>query len=330
MINQNKKIRFSTILSTFGNRYDRYCAVGYKKNTVLEEMFEDAKKVKDLEGLELVGGRQLNEENIDTILELKKQYGFDISCIIIDIFAQPKWSKGSLTSNDKEIRKTTINEVKKYMDIAPKIGCNLINLWFAQDGYDYIFQADYINAWNLMIDGIRECAEYRNDIKIGIEYKIKEPRTHCYIGTIGKTLSLLNKINKENTGVILDVGHSLYAYENMAESVALCKVFGDKLFHLHFNDNYRLWDDDMMVGSVHIPEYLELLYWLNKVSYKGWYSIDIYPYREPGIGALSESIKWLKALINIVENTDASEIESVLNSSDSIKSSALVRKMLIK
>ena len=249
---------------------------------------------------------------------------------LIDIFAQSKWSKGSFTSLDKGIRKAAIIEVKKYMDIAPKLDCDLINLWFAQDGYDYIFQADYIKAWDLIIEGIKECADYRNDVRIGIEYKIKEPRTHCYIGTIGKTLSLLNKISKNNTGVVLDVGHSLYAYENMAESVALCKVFGDKLFHLHFNDNYRLWDDDMMVGSVHIPEYLELLYWLNKVDYNGWYSIDIYPYRESGIDALSESIKWLQALINIVENTNIQEIQSVLNSGDAIRSSSLLRKMLIK
>lgn len=114
--------------------------------------------------------------------------------------------------------------------------------------------------------------------KLGIEYKIKEPRTHLYIGTIGKTLLLLEKVNRNNVGVILDVGHSLYGYENMAESSALCKFFGDKLFHLHLNDNYRYWDDDMMVASVHIPEYLELIYWLKKVHYKGWYSLDIFPF----------------------------------------------------
>lgn len=329
MINKNSNIKFSTILSTFGNRYDRYCVTGYKKNTTVEEMFADAKKVRDLVGLELVSGRQINEDNIDIIKNLKKKYGFDISCIIIDIFAHPKWSKGSFSSLDLSTRKLAISEVKKYMDIAPKLNCNLINLWFAQDGYDYIFQTDYMKAWDLIIDGIKECAEYRDDVNIGIEYKIKEPRTHCYIGTVGKTLVLLNKINKENTGIILDVGHSLYAYENMAESAALCKLFGDKLFHIHFNDNYRLWDDDMMVGSVHIPEYLELLYWLKKIDYKGWYSFDIYPYREKGINALDESIKWLKSLISIVNSIDSKEIEGVLLKGDAIKSSSLIRKMLV-
>jgi len=167
-------------------------------------------------------------------------------------------------------------------------------------------------------------------LKLGIEYKIKEPRTHLYIGTIGKTLLLLEKVNRNNVGVILDVGHSLYGYENMAESSALCKFFGDKLFHLHLNDNYRYWDDDMMVASVHIPEYLELIYWLKKVHYKGWYSLDIFPYREDGIGAAKECIAWLKSLINAVNNVDDREIDEIINESDAVKSSALLRKILFK
>ena len=145
----------------------------------------------------------------------------------------------------------------------------MIDIWPGQDGYDYSLQSDYIRDWEYMIEGISECVDYRKDIKIGIEYKPKEPRTHCYVSTIGKTLSLINRIGKDNIGVVLDVGHALCAYENVAESVALCSLFGNKLFHLHLNDNYRYWDDDMMVGSVHIIEYLELIYWLKKTEYRG-------------------------------------------------------------
>jgi len=96
------------------------------------------------------------------------------------------------------------------MDIAPKLNCDLLDVWFGQDGYDYSFQSDFIKAWNLIIDGLKECAEYRSDIRLGIEYKPKEPRTHIYIGTIGKTLVLLNKVNKDNVGIIVDVGHAFY------------------------------------------------------------------------------------------------------------------------
>jgi hypothetical protein len=51
------------------------------------------------------------------------------------------------------------------------------------------------------------------------------------------------------------------AGENVAEAAVMLSMYGDKLFHLHFNDNYRFWDDDMIVGSVHFVEYVELLFW---------------------------------------------------------------------
>ncbi len=248
--------------------------------------------------------------------------------IVIDLFIRPKWGKGTFASPDPKIRKESVEEVKKYMDIAYELDCKLINLWFGQDGYDYVFQSDYITAWDRIAEGVIECAEYRQGIKVGLEYKLKEPRTHCYISTIGKTLLLIEKIKKDNVGVILDIGHSFYAYENPAETVALCKILGDKLLHLHLNDNYRYWDDDMMVGGVHIQEYLEILYWLKKTNYKGWYSLDIFPYRENGVEAVQESIAWLKNMIAAVDKTNEKEIERVISEENGVKSLWLMRKML--
>ena len=74
-----------------------------------------------------------------------------------------------------------------------------------------------------------------------------------------------------------------------AESAALLQYFGNKLFYMHFNDNWRLWDDDMTVGSVHTIETLELLYWLDRMNYTGWYALDIFPYRENGISAATRA-----------------------------------------
>jgi xylose isomerase len=216
------------------------------------------------------------------------------------------------------------------MDIAAELDCYMIDIWPGQDGYDYSFQADYTKDLKYLIDGIAECASYRSDIKIGIEYKPKEPRTHCYLSSAAKTLYLLEKIKKDNVGIVLDVGHALFAYENMAESVALCNLYENKLFHLHLNDNYRIWDDDMMVGSVHLQEYLELIYWLKRTNYNGWYSLDIFPYREDGIGSARESINWIKEMIKAVNSIADEEIEKVLKEGDAVKSLELLRKMIFK
>ncbi len=323
-------IRFSSGLHVFGNTLDRFVGGGYKENRTLEQMFADAAKVKDLKGVELVANWHINESNIDEVKKLSKKHDLAITMVVIDIFTQAKWSMGSFAAKDPAIRKQAIEDVKKYLDITAQLDCDLIDLWFAHDGFDYSFQADFIKAWQDIIDGIKECADDRTDMRLGIEYKIKEPRTHIHIGTIGKVLALLSKVAKDNVGIIIDVGHSLCAYENMAETIALCKLFDDKLFHLHLNDNYRAWDDDMLVGSVHLQEYLELLYWVKKVGYSGWYSLDIFPYREDGIKSADESIEWLKVMIKAIESVDDQEIEAVIKRGDGVEALGLMRKMLFK
>jgi sugar phosphate isomerase/epimerase len=46
----------------------------------------------------------------------------------------------------------------------------------------------------------------------------------------------------------------LMASEKVAESAVLLQHYGNKLFHLHFNDNYRTWHDDMILGSLQMVE----------------------------------------------------------------------------
>ena len=132
-----------------------------------------------------------------------------------------------------------------------------------------------------------------------------------------------------NVGVTIDVGHALVAYEDVAESVAILSRAGNKLFHMHFNDNYRLWDDDMIVGSVHTIEYLELLYWLDRVGYEGYLSLDQYPYREEPEQAIAESIAWLKALRCIVDRMGPARVKAVLAGGDATAGQRLLRRAMM-
>jgi sugar phosphate isomerase/epimerase len=173
------------------------------------------------------------------------------------------------------------------------------------------------------------CRRYP-DIQFSLEYKMKEPRTHSFLARCADTLLLAKEINLPNVGVTIDVGHSLLAYENVAEAVVMLKMYGDKLFHLHFNDNYRSWDDDMIVGSVHFVEYLELLFWLKETGYSGWYSMDLYPYREHAKEALRESIEFIKGIDRILILDVMSELREIIKEGDATKSTAWVRKLILE
>jgi len=129
-----------------------------------------------------------------------------------------------------------------------------------RDGYDYIFQSDYRTERRWTIEAVKTAAKACPDIRFFLEYKSKEPRTHSTWARAADTLLVARETGLPNVKVTIDTGHSFAGGENMAEAAVILSDYGRKLFHLHFNDNYRSWDDDMIVGSVHFAEFLEPLF----------------------------------------------------------------------
>ena len=319
---------YAIILGNLGNTCDRFCSGGYKDNPDTMTMLERAAGIEGVTGVELVGTWDIRPDNVAEMSSKLGDLGLECVSIIPDHFAQAVWGRGAFVSRDPAVRRKAVDVTLETCDIAAKLGCELINIWNGQDGYDYPLQADYQQQRDWLVEGLRECAAKFPRMRFALEYKMKEPRTHSYLARMADTLLVCSEIGADNVGVTIDVGHSLLAYENVAEAAVLARRAGDKLFHMHFNDNYRSWDDDMIVGSIHTVEYIELLYWLDRIEYDGWYSMDQYPYREDACRALSESVAWLKALQGKVD-AHREQIAQVLEEGDATKSSALLRKMIL-
>lgn len=320
------KYKLGACLPTFASCADRYCLSGYGHGVAtMEEMADAAVEVGGIDGLEIVSNWHVNDDNIDYVNKLFKDRGLAVSMVVPDLWTQAKWGKGSLASADPNTRKEAIAEVKRSMDWAAGVGCGYVDVWPGQDGFDYPLQVDFSEAWKNLRAGIEECAAYRSDVKLLVEYKLKEPRTHCYVNSAAKTILLLQGI--KNTGCLLDYGHSMGSGENVAEAAALIAKYG-MLDYLHLNDNYRAWDDDMMLASVNIPETLEFVYWLKKLNYTGWLTLDIFIYREDKIPAARNCFDWLKTLFEAVERTGMEKIAAVLATEDANESVKLVRNML--
>lgn len=320
--------RYAVILSNVGSCCDRYLSTGYSDPFSIDEMFDRVAAIGHVQGVELVANWNISAKNVQQIRNNLDRTGLKLVSIIPDHFGQMKWSKGAFSSKDASIRKEAAAHTKEMMDIASDLGGEIVSLWPGQDGYDYYFQADFIEERNWFEEGVRECSNYRKDIKVSIEYKLKEPRNRSYPSNVSSTLLMVNQIGADNCGVTIDYGHALVAYENAAESVAILKKYGDKLFHIHMNDNYGYWDDDMIAGSVHTIPYLEFLYWLKLTDYKGWVSMDQYPYREDGQKAVNESIQWLIALNDVMNSMDDHEVQRVIKSGDATQSSRMLRKYM--
>jgi xylose isomerase len=142
---------------------------------------------------------------------------------------------------------------------------------------------------------------------------------------VGTVLLLLQGL--DDVGVLLDVGHALQGGENVAAAVGLLSRYG-KLDYLHLNDNYGDWDEDMMVGAVHLVGHLELVYWLKRVNYQGWLTLDIFPYREDGVRAATECREWMEGLFRAVDRVGMETFAEVIREADACSASELVRRAL--
>jgi sugar phosphate isomerase/epimerase len=322
-----KTWKLGACLPTFASCADRYCLSGYGRGgKTMEEMISMAQTVEGLDGLELVGNWHINDENIAKVMKLFRDNALAIPMIVPDLWTQAKWGRGSLAAADPKTRRDAVAEVKKCMDWAAEAGCPFVDVWPGQDGYDYSFQADFIDAWKWLRDGVAECAAHSKKVKVLVEYKLREPRNRCFINSAAKTILLIQGIG--NTGCLLDIGHSLAAGENMAEAAALLADHG-VLDYVHLNDNYRTWDDDLIFSSVHVVESLELVYWLLRSNYKGWLTLDIFPYREEKVPAARESFEWVRAMIDRVQKRGLDTITGIVKRGEGTDSIRLARELLL-
>lgn len=233
-------------------------------------------------------------------MDLLESHNLKLGMISIDLYSQPRWAMGSITSPDPKIRSQALSAIKSGMELGSQLGLDQVNLWLGQDGYDYPFQQDYLRAWDSISSAISECADHLPQLKLFLEYKLKEPRTHLLLNTGSKVLMLLEKLKKPNLGITIDLGHALMCYENPAEIACLAHGLGYPIY-LHFNDNYRDWDHDLIPGTVHLWELFELIVWLRALGYTNWWGLDIYPYREDPAQACQQAIQILSRLIELAD-----------------------------
>ena len=320
--------KYSVILGNLGNTCDRFCK-GYKDNPSTEDMLARAAKIPYVEGIELVGTWDIRPDNVKQMKKLMNDYGKKCVSIIPDVFTVKEYGKGTITNSDPKIRQQSLDYLRQMSEIALEMDCQTLNMWMAQDGYDYLLTTDYDQKREWLCEGTAKLAKEFPMLRFALEYKPKEPRNFSFHARMADTILAAKETGCANVGICIDTGHGFMAGENVAEAVILAKRAGNMLFHMHFNDNHGTWDDDMMVGAVHSTIYLDLLFQLKKTGYSGWLSMDQYPYREDATDAIAESVLWVRSFEQIVDENYA-EIDALIKQNDAVATSRFVRKVLFK
>lgn len=319
--------RVATHLAPFFNSADRYNPGGYKESLPVEECIRLAASVPGLDAVELNFRITVDEQNVSAIKALLSEVGLNCANVSMNIWGGAQWKFGSLSNPDPALRRAAVDLVTVGMHTALKLDCSLISLWPGQDGMDYPFESDYGKMVDWFLESLQACADAVPEVRICIEYKPKEPRSHLLFDTAARTIWLLSKIDRANVGVLLDVGHAWLGYENVAQSAVYLHREG-YLDLIHFNDNYGEWDWDLIPGSLRLWESIELIYWLQELNYRGYYSIDIASPRSDPVAAVGTSVKNIHRMYRAAQRLDRNTIRENHNNCNPIANLGYLSDML--
>ncbi len=143
-----------------------------------------------------------------------------------------------------------------------------------------------------------------------------------------RTLLGIEQIGLDNVGVLLDFGHSLYGGESPADAAQLIIDHG-RLYGMDVNDNLRGWDDDLVVGSVHLIEILEFFHVLRQNGWDGVWQLDQFPFREDPVDAVKTSIRTLKALHRALDRLDVPALLEAQDRQDAMATQRIVQDALL-
>ena len=311
----------------FGQFVDRFASGGYGPEVSITDAIRRAASVGEITALDLNYPFWSSEIGVGEVRSVLEETGLRTLAITPEIYTR-EFRAGAFTSPDPKVRQRALDVIAQATEAAHELGADYVKIWPGQDGFDYPLQADPRRLWELSVEGMQNAAGPHPEMPFAIEYKPKEPRTHMFFSDAARTLLAIEDIGLANVGVLLDFGHSLYAGESPAAAAELCLARG-RLIDIDLNDNFRSWDDDLTVGSVHLVETLEFLLTLMRAGWDKPWKLDQFPFREDPVEAARASIRMLRALLGLLDRIDIDLLDAARERQDALAVQKLVYEPLL-
>jgi xylose isomerase len=320
-------MRFGAGLWMFGQFVDRYATDAYGPEVSTLEAIERAGAVGELEVLDVNYPFSHPDITVEDVSGALDAAGLVAATITPHIYMH-EFVRGAFTNPDPDVRRRALAICEEAVDAARRLGAPTVKLWPGQDGFDYPFQADYRELWKLAVDGVRTVAAMDENVRVAIEYKAKEPRTHLSWSTAARTLLGIAQTGRDDVGIVMDLGHSLFAKEAPADALSLIHEHG-KLYTIEVNDNWREWDDDLTVGAVHLIETLEFFLEVRKIGWDAPILLDQFPFREDPVEAARTSINTIRAIDAALDRIDLDALKDAQRNQDALAAQAILTELLL-
>ncbi len=151
----------------------------------------------------------------------------------------------NVASTNSGIRKESLSQTKEAIEFTCDVGAELLTIhpgW--KDLYGYRYPDE---AYALAVEGHCELAKFAADygVRIGIENMPAFWLAFCV--NPQEAHAMIQAVNRENTGLTLDVGHAnLLGAEAIEEFIT---TINDKIFLIHIHDNEGKRDQHLVIGE---------------------------------------------------------------------------------
>src|SRR5205085_5752361 len=332
---ERMQVKNSVGIWAVGPNATRFVPVGYHPETINEDMVTRTRRV--VQGLaDLVDGLEYHypgEINEDTVDAIKAALGpMDIYCLAAGLHPDPTYKLGAFINPDLALRRKGIETLKRGVDLAAVLGAHFI-IWPGAEGYNYNFQREYAQMWDLFVDGVGEVVAHAADkgVTVFLEHKNSEPAMNILMRNIAATLYTIERVRRLGIDtsllkVNMDWQHLIMNGENLAEYAALLYSEG-KLGHQHANSGWGTFDDDNMVGAAFFMQTLEMAMTLQDVGYGSQgerIGYDLYPYTEDQVAAVRRSVLQWAFIDDLARKIDRQALAEARSHADAVEGYRIV------
>ena len=170
---------------------------------------------------------------------------------------------------DRNYRLIRVNHTKKALTLARELGAACIT---TEPGGPVEPGASWAAALDLFVEEIKPVLEHAEREKVQL---LVEPEPGLLIETAEQALEFMGRFSSPWLGLNFDIGHSYCVGEDPARVVPM---LAKHIRHVHLEDIAATRVHQHMVPGTGAIEFEPVLRALDTAGYRGWVTIELYPY----------------------------------------------------
>jgi sugar phosphate isomerase/epimerase len=267
------------------------------KKFSLENAIKEIAKI-GYKGVEILGDiphaypPAFSEEQIKNIKNLISDLKIEISNLnsfalyaIGDVY-HPSWIEP-----DKRLRLKRIQYTIDCIYLAKKLGIKNLS---TEPGGPISIQGNKINSdvlLKIFIEGLKKVEPIAEESNVKI---LVEPEPSLLIENSDQFLQLMKTICSDNIKLNFDIGHFYCVKEDPSETIL--KLI-DYIEHFHLADISSDRVHNHLLPGMGSIDFEQIFDTIKKIGYKGFVTVELYPYQDNPIDVAKQSYNYLKAFI---------------------------------